>query len=282
MVDIGKTLEGAGQIGASLIGAAVTKPNSIKSGGPSQAFKDSKLNQTFYGGYGFIDGTMPYVDPPSFKQRAAGGVAGGMMSLISGLVGKSQENSQDAHPLTILSQKLMGMMGGGATNGAATPDINSPLSPPAPGGGGSSPFGSLMANVSSKFGIPEFLLPAIGTIESSMNPQARGKAGEQGMFQLMPATAKGLDKQRGGSGDYDLFDPETNANFAGQFLGTLFKKYGGDLLKVAFGYNRGEPFVDKYQGKTGQQIYDSLPASQRQYADKFLKQIPSTAGGTLR
>lgn len=87
---------------------------------------------------------------------------------------------------------------------------------------------------------PLFVLSILHN-ESAGDPKARSPVGASGVMQFMPGTAK----------DYGVADP-TNPDQAirggVRYLNFLYKKFGGDLQKVAAGYNAGEGRVDQYGG----------------------------------
>src|SRR5262245_34485691 len=67
--------------------------------------------------------------------------------------------------------------------------------------------------------LPRGLLTAVLTRESAGYPQAKSKAGAEGLFQFMPATAK--------SYGIDPYDPQQSAEAAAKELGGHYKRYGG-------------------------------------------------------
>ena len=94
------------------------------------------------------------------------------------------------------------------------------------------------------------ILRTIITRESSWDKEAKGKAGEYGLTQIMPSTWRSLNKQMGvnwNNGEWK--DPEKNIAVASHFISTLVKKYQGNLLKVFGAYNRGEPEMDNFLTK---------------------------------
>ncbi|MBW8822983.1 MAG: lytic transglycosylase domain-containing protein [Xanthomonadales bacterium] len=98
-----------------------------------------------------------------------------------------------------------------------------------------------IASASKLYGVEESVVRAIIHAESAYNPRAMSRAGAQGLMQLMPATAR-----RFGVGN--PFDAAQNIQGGVQYLAWLAKRYGGDLTRIAAGYNAGEGAVDKYGG----------------------------------
>jgi hypothetical protein len=77
----------------------------------------------------------------------------------------------------------------------------------------------IIANAANANGVPPALALAVASRESSLNPAAVGSAGEQGLFQLMPGTAK----------QYNVgnpFDPAENADGGTAYLADLYAQYG--------------------------------------------------------
>lgn len=93
----------------------------------------------------------------------------------------------------------------------------------------------------SEFGVDAALLRAVIHAESAFNPNAVSRAGAQGLMQLMPATATRF-------GVTEPFTPQQNIDGGVQYLAWLSQRFGGDIRRVAAGYNAGEGAVDRYDG----------------------------------
>jgi len=78
--------------------------------------------------------------------------------------------------------------------------------------------------------------------ESGFNPRARSHAGALGLTQLMPRTARWLD--RGMTSPRAVMEPEANLRVGFRYLRRLIGKYG-DLRLALLAYNRGEGAVDR-------------------------------------
>jgi soluble lytic murein transglycosylase-like protein len=102
-------------------------------------------------------------------------------------------------------------------------------------------FDSEIASASRQYGVDEAVVRAIIHAESSFNPNARSKAGAQGLMQLMPATASRF-------GVTDAYDASQNIRGGVKYLAWLLKRFDGNVRLAAAGYNAGEGAVDKYDG----------------------------------
>lgn len=78
--------------------------------------------------------------------------------------------------------------------------------------------------------------------ESNFNPRARSHAGALGLTQLMPNTARWLN--RGMTSPERIMQPEANLATGFRYLRRLIDKYG-DLRLALLAYNRGEGAVDR-------------------------------------
>ncbi|WP_136656292.1 lytic transglycosylase domain-containing protein [Nitratireductor sp. XY-223] len=97
-------------------------------------------------------------------------------------------------------------------------------------------FSRLINSYARKHGVPSSLAHAVVKVESNFNPKARGRAGEIGLMQIKPATAR-LMGYRGSS--KGLYDPETNIKYGMKYLGKAHKLSGGDTCGTILRYNAG-------------------------------------------
>jgi soluble lytic murein transglycosylase-like protein len=79
-------------------------------------------------------------------------------------------------------------------------------------------------------------------VESAFNPQARSRVGALGLTQLMPSTARWLER---GITRQDILEPRTNLRIGFRYLRSLITKYDGDLQLALLAYNRGDGAVDR-------------------------------------
>jgi LysM repeat protein len=95
------------------------------------------------------------------------------------------------------------------------------------------PFDQAIQTASEKYGVKENLVKAVITVESCFKKRARGGAGEKGLMQLMPATAKRFNLRNG-------YNATQNIHAGTRYLGYLLQRYDGDLSRTVAAYNAGE------------------------------------------
>lgn len=86
------------------------------------------------------------------------------------------------------------------------------------------------------YGVPTWFALRIAKVESNFNPNARGSAGEYGVFQLKCSTARGI----GFRGDCSqLLNPHTNVQYGLKHLSMAVRMSGGNLRLAASKHNGG-------------------------------------------
>lgn len=101
---------------------------------------------------------------------------------------------------------------------------------------GKSRYDRLIAQYASAEGVPLALAHAVIRIESNYRANARGSAGEIGLMQIKPSTARGM----GFRGSVKaLYDPATNLRWGMKYLGRANKLGGGDTCGAVLRYNAG-------------------------------------------
>lgn len=125
-----------------------------------------------------------------------------------------------------------------------------------------------MDKLEQLYKLPAGLLRSVAITESAGNPNAVSGAGAQGLFQIMPRTARDL-----GLKGNDAFDPMKSAEAAAKYLSQLLKANGGDLTKALASYNWGLGNVRKH----GMAL---MPQETRNYVPRVLSNMPG-AGATL-
>ena len=114
------------------------------------------------------------------------------------------------------------------------------------------PYGALISQYAVRYGVPVPLARAVVRIESNFNPKARGSAGEIGLMQIKPATARMMGYSGSSKG---LYDPETNIRFGMKYLAAAHKLGGGETCGTILKYNAGHgarrmnPVSKRYFGK---------------------------------
>lgn len=114
------------------------------------------------------------------------------------------------------------------------------------------PYGLLIGKYAQQFGVPVGLARAVVKIESNYNPKARGSAGEIGLMQIKPATARMMGYRGSNKG---LFDPEVNIRFGMKYLAAAHELGGGETCQTILKYNAGHgakrmnPISKRYCGK---------------------------------
>lgn len=98
----------------------------------------------------------------------------------------------------------------------------------------------IFATVTQTFGTPPGLLSALCYVESKHRPYAfnenDGGSSSIGICQIKLGTARGLGFK--GTAE-ELSRPKTNIYYAGKYLKTQIKRYGGDIKKAISAYNAG-------------------------------------------
>ncbi|MBO6716851.1 MAG: transglycosylase SLT domain-containing protein [Rhizobiaceae bacterium] len=97
-------------------------------------------------------------------------------------------------------------------------------------------YGSIITKHASANGIEVNLARAIIRIESNYRANARGQAGEVGLMQIKPATARAMGYRGSVRG---LYDPETNITYGMRYLGMAQKLGDGSLCGTILKYNAG-------------------------------------------
>lgn len=122
-----------------------------------------------------------------------------------------------------------------------------------------------------------FLVAAVMREESGYNPDVVSWAGALGLMQIMPETgekvANGLGMKppnRDG-----LFDPETNIKIGARYLGSLLKRFNGDIVLAVAAYNAGPQAASRWAKNIGgetDEFIESIPYNEtRYYVKKVLK-----------
>lgn len=99
-----------------------------------------------------------------------------------------------------------------------------------------SPYSAIVARYAAAYGVPVSLANAVIRIESNYQPNKTGSAGEVGLMQIKPATARML----GYSGSTKaLYNPETNIKYGMKYLAMAHDLGGGTTCGTILKYNAG-------------------------------------------
>ncbi len=97
-------------------------------------------------------------------------------------------------------------------------------------------YEGLIRQYADQYDVPVELAMAVVRIESNFRPTAKGSAGEIGLMQIKPATAKLMGYKGRASG---LYDPETNIRFGMKYLAGAHELGDGKLCRTILKYNAG-------------------------------------------
>jgi len=116
---------------------------------------------------------------------------------------------------------------------------------------------------------PTFVAGVIYT-ESRFRPDAESHSGAYGLMQLLPESARFIQRKSGIKGDYR--DPEVNIRLGTWFLGYLGDRYNSHERHILAAYNSGEGSVDAWTSEKDFDIAKDIPYREtRQYVDKALQ-----------
>jgi soluble lytic murein transglycosylase len=131
-------------------------------------------------------------------------------------------------------------------------------------------YTATIREVSEENGLdPAFVAGVIYT-ESRFRPDAESHREAYGLMQLLPESARFIQRKSGIKGDYR--DPEVNIRVGTWFLGYLKDRYNGDERLMLAAYNSGEGNVDAWVSDEGFDIHKDIPYKEtREYVDRALE-----------
>jgi soluble lytic murein transglycosylase-like protein len=97
-------------------------------------------------------------------------------------------------------------------------------------------YRALIAKEAAQQGLAPEIAEAVMAVESGFNPGAIGGAGEIGLMQILPSTARMLGFAGSTS---DLAIPENNIHFGVTYLARAWRLAGGDLCTAVMKYRAG-------------------------------------------
>ena len=101
---------------------------------------------------------------------------------------------------------------------------------------GRSAYSTIINKYAAAYGVPSSLAQAVVRVESNFRPNARGSAGEIGLMQIKPSTARMLGYNGSAKG---LFHPETNIKYGMKYLAQAHKLGGRTVCGTILKYNAG-------------------------------------------
>jgi soluble lytic murein transglycosylase-like protein len=121
-----------------------------------------------------------------------------------------------------------------------------------------SEYEPIIKEASEQYNLPVYLIKAVISAESALDPHAISTAGAEGLMQLMPGTAADMRVR-------DSFDPRENIMGGARYLRMLANMFEGDLVLMIAGYNAGHNRV--------MQSGNKIPAisETREYVRRVLK-----------
>ncbi|MHA7867578.1 MAG: lytic transglycosylase domain-containing protein [Salipiger thiooxidans] len=95
--------------------------------------------------------------------------------------------------------------------------------------------------VKTEFPVPKELVLSIARRESEFDPEVVSHAGARGLMQLMPGTAKEVSGWLDIAYSHDglTADPAYNARLGSAYLASLARRFNGNAVMMAAGYNAG-------------------------------------------
>lgn len=95
---------------------------------------------------------------------------------------------------------------------------------------------ALIKGMAPRYGVPTWFALRIAKVESNYNPNARGSAGEYGVFQMKCATARGVGFHGNCSA---LLNPSINVQYGLKHLQMAVRMSNGNLKLAASKHNGG-------------------------------------------
>lgn len=120
--------------------------------------------------------------------------------------------------------------------GAAAAEPAAPAPKGARAKGPTGRYDTIITRYASTYGVPLSLAHAVISVESNYRSDARGSAGEIGLMQIKPATARMMGYNGSSKG---LFDPDTNIRYGMKYLARAHELGGGDTCGTILRYNAG-------------------------------------------
>lgn len=125
-------------------------------------------------------------------------------------------------------------------------------------------YSTLISQYAASYGVPVSLAHAVIKVESNYRPNVVGRAGEIGLMQIKPSTARMMGYSGSAKG---LFNPETNIKYGMKYLAKAHSLGGGTTCGTILKYNAGHaakrmnPVSSAYCGKVKVHMASAAPTS---------------------
>ncbi len=108
-------------------------------------------------------------------------------------------------------------------------------------------YRSIVADRTNGSPVDEDLVWSIMKAESNFRPEVVSPAGAVGLMQLMPSTARSMNRGGGSSDSRMLFKPQVNIDYGTRYLKErLWPLFPGDYVSIIASYNAGEEAVSRW------------------------------------
>jgi soluble lytic murein transglycosylase-like protein len=97
-------------------------------------------------------------------------------------------------------------------------------------------YGAIVQRYAASYGVPVALAHAVIRVESNYRPDTLGRAGEIGLMQIKPMTARMMGYTGSIKG---LYDPDTNIKYGMKYLAMAQELGGGTTCGTILKYNAG-------------------------------------------
>ena len=131
-------------------------------------------------------------------------------------------------------------------------------------------YEAIIRQASEENDLEPALVAGVIYTESRFRPDAESHSEAYGLMQLLPRSARFIQRKSGIKGDYR--DPEVNIRLGTWFLGHLEERYNGDERHMLAAYNSGEGSVDAWTSDKDFDIAKDIPYKEtRQYVKNALE-----------
>jgi soluble lytic murein transglycosylase len=121
--------------------------------------------------------------------------------------------------------------------------------------------------------VDPLLVMALIRQESAFNVRATSRVGARGLMQIMPKTARTLDRKMKKS---DLYVPEKNIELGTRYFSNLLKRYDNNVVHALAAYNAGfgnvDRWIQRYKTTNDLLFMDMIPFQEtRDYVSSILR-----------